>query len=77
MAVVKDIITLTKAKNGGQGPKRQIRAQLAQRGDPGDQGIPEPGEMARLLIHIGVTLWSPDGKDRFTTTHPNEKHTYK
>ncbi|HBH6526892.1 TPA: collagen-like protein, partial [Enterococcus faecium] len=63
MAVVKDIITLTKVKNGGQGPK----------GDPGGQGIPgTPGENGKTSYIHWAYAWSSDGTDRFTTTYPNE-----
>lgn len=72
MAVVKDIITLTKVKNGGQGPKGDP-GPVGPKGDPGDQGIPgTPGENGKTpYTHWGYS-WSPDGKDRFTTTYPNE-----
>lgn len=63
MAVVKDIITLTKVKNGGQGPK----------GDPGNQGIPgTPGENGKTSYIHWAYAWSSDGKDRFTTVYPEE-----
>lgn len=72
MAVVKDIITLTKVKNGGQGPKGDP-GPVGPKGDPGDQGIPgTPGENGKTSYIHWAYAWSADGKDRFTTTYPNE-----
>lgn len=72
MAVVKDIITLTKVKNGGQGPKGDP-GPVGPKGDPGDQGIPgTPGENGKTSYVHWAYSWSQDGKDRFTTTYPNE-----
>ena len=72
MAVVKDIITLTKVKNGGQGPKGDP-GPVGPKGDPGGQGIPgTPGENGKTSYIHWAYSWSPDGTDRFTTTYPNE-----
>lgn len=72
MAVVKDIITLTKVKNGGQGPKGDP-GPVGPKGDPGDQGIPgTPGENGKTSYIHWAYAWSADGKDRFATTYPNE-----
>ncbi|ROY90648.1 collagen-like protein [Enterococcus gallinarum] len=72
MAVVKDIITLTKVKNGGQGPKGDP-GPVGPKGDPGGQGIPgTPGENGKTSYIHWAYAWSSDGTDRFTTTYPNE-----
>lgn len=72
MAVVKDIITLTKVKNGGQGPKGDP-GPVGPKGDPGNQGIPgTPGENGKTSYVHWAYAWSSDGTDRFTTTYPNE-----
>lgn len=72
MAVVKDIITLTKVKNGGQGPKGDP-GPVGPKGDPGNQGIPgTPGENGKTSYVHWAYAWSPDGTDRFTTQYPNE-----
>ncbi|MDT2720634.1 collagen-like protein [Enterococcus gallinarum] len=72
MAVVKDIITLTKVKNGGQGPKGDP-GPVGPKGDPGGQGIPgTPGENGKTSYVHWAYAWSEDGTDRFTTTYPNE-----
>lgn len=72
MAVVKDIITLTKVKNGGQGPKGDT-GPVGPKGDPGDQGIPgTPGENGKTSYVHWAYAWSPEGTDRFATTYPNE-----
>lgn len=72
MAVVKDIITLTKVKNGGQGPKGDP-GPVGPKGDPGGQGIPgTPGENGKTSYVHWAYAWSSDGTDRFTTTYPNE-----
>lgn len=72
MAVVKDIITLTKVKNGGQGPKGDP-GPVGPKGDPGNQGIPgTPGENGKTSYIHWAYAWSSDGTDRFTTTYPNE-----
>lgn len=72
MAVVKDTITLTKVKNGGQGPKGDP-GPVGPKGDPGDQGIPgTPGENGKTSYVHWAYAWSSDGTDRFTTTYPNE-----
>lgn len=72
MAVVKDIITLTKVKNGGQGAKGDP-GPVGPKGDPGGQGIPgTPGENGKTSYIHWAYAWSADGKDRFATTYPNE-----
>ncbi|MCD4985594.1 collagen-like triple helix repeat-containing protein [Enterococcus gallinarum] len=72
MAVVKDTITLTKVKNGGQGPKGDP-GPVGPKGDPGGQGIPgTPGENGKTSYIHWAYAWSSDGTDRFTTTYPNE-----
>lgn len=72
MAVVKDTITLTKVKNGGQGPKGDP-GPVGPKGDPGGQGIPgTPGENGKTPYVHWAYAWSPDGIDRFATTYPNE-----
>ncbi|OQO78594.1 hypothetical protein BH745_09220 [Enterococcus gallinarum] len=72
MAVVKDTITLTKVKNGGQGPKGDP-GPVGPKGDPGGQGIPgTPGENGKTSYVHWAYAWSSDGTDRFTTTYPNE-----
>lgn len=72
MAVVKDIITLTKVKNGGQGPKGDP-GPVGPKGDPGNQGIPgTPGENGKTSYVHWAYAWSSDGKDRFTTVYPEE-----
>lgn len=72
MAVVKDIITLTKVKNGGQGPKGDP-GPVGPKGDQGNQGIPgTPGADGKTPYTHWAYAWSSDGKDRFTTTYPNE-----
>lgn len=72
MAVVKDIITLTKVKNGGQGPKGDP-GPVGPKGDPGNQGIPgTPGENGKTSYIHWAYAWSADGTDRFTTVYPEE-----
>lgn len=72
MAVVKDTITLTKVKNGGQGPKGDP-GPVGPKGDPGGQGIPgTPGENGKTSYVHWAYAWSADGKDRFTTVYPEE-----
>lgn len=72
MAVVKDTITLTKVKNGGQGPKGDP-GPVGPKGDPGGQGIPgTPGENGKTSYVHWAYAWSEDGTDRFTTQYPNE-----
>lgn len=58
-----DTISVIKVKDGATGPK----------GDVGNQGIPgEKGEDGRTPYTHWAYAWSADGKDRFTTTYPNE-----
>lgn len=72
MAVVKDIITLTKVKNGGQGPQGEP-GPVGPKGDPGNQGIPgTPGANGKTPYTHWAYAWRSDGKDRFTTEYPNE-----
>lgn len=72
MAVVKDIITLTKVKNGGKGPKGDP-GPVGPKGDLGNQGIPgTPGENGKTSYVHWAYAWSSDGTDRFTLQYPNE-----
>lgn len=54
------------AKMGAKGDK-------GDKGDPGNQGIPgTPGVDGKTPYTHWAYAWSADGKDRFTTSYPNE-----
>lgn len=58
-----DTLSIVKVKDGATGDK----------GDQGNQGIPgTPGENGKTSYVHWAYAWSADGKDRFTTTYPNE-----
>lgn len=58
-----DTLSIVKVKDGATGDK----------GDQGNQGIPgTPGENGKTSYVHRAYAWSADGKDRFTTTYPNE-----
>lgn len=58
-----DTISVIKVKDGATGPK----------GDQGNQGIQgPPGPDGKPTYIHWAYAWSADGKDRFTTSYPNE-----